>query len=80
MGRLVRGDPWNKLAQKKHLPIVFKGRENAADQRGKNSSADVDECLRRLDEKEEDSVMCICFGSILNMADAQHHKTLIEST
>lgn len=42
--------------------------------RGKKSSIDLEGCLKWLDQKEANSVIYICFGSFLDVPDAQLHE------
>ncbi|XP_021752962.1 scopoletin glucosyltransferase-like [Chenopodium quinoa] len=53
------------------------GEHDAVNNRGKNSSIDVSECRRWLDEKEVNSVIYVCFGSVSNVSNAQLHEIAI---
>ena len=53
------------------LFLYFEGKGNECNQMGKKSSIDVEECLRWLDEKQDNSAIYICFGSMSNVAHPQ---------
>ncbi|XP_021753327.1 scopoletin glucosyltransferase-like [Chenopodium quinoa] len=54
-----------------------RGGDNEAFRRVKKSSVDVNECTRWLDEKEPDSVIYVCLGSMSNVSDAQLYEIAI---